>query len=90
MDYKQEQTSLSSYTMTKIPSAITKVIRSGPVNIRERSAFSGTRWKPRRLELDSQVLTIINVRRNDFFCLCSTILPPMSFNLRLRFPPARQ
>jgi hypothetical protein len=40
-----------------------KVIRSGPVNVRKRRAFSGTTWKPRRLELHFQTLTIVNVSR---------------------------
>jgi len=55
MDYKHQ----SSLTDTKADNG---VIRSGSVNLRKRRALSGTIWKPRRLELHNQTLTIINVR----------------------------
>jgi len=61
MDYKH-QSSLTSYKQSKIPStSLPKVIRSGTVNLRERGTFSGTSWKPKRLELDAKALTIANV-----------------------------
>ncbi|KJA20874.1 hypothetical protein HYPSUDRAFT_42690 [Hypholoma sublateritium FD-334 SS-4] len=34
--------------------------RTGTADVRERSAFRGAAWKPRRLELDGDVLSIIN------------------------------
>jgi hypothetical protein len=54
MDYKLQP----SLTDTRDD---TRAIRSSPVTIRKRRAFTGTTWKPRRLELHVQTLTIINV-----------------------------
>ncbi|KDR70087.1 hypothetical protein GALMADRAFT_230406 [Galerina marginata CBS 339.88] len=60
MDYKQ-QSSLTSYKGSKIPStSVPKPVRSGTANVRERSTFGGTSWKPKKLELDTEALTIIN------------------------------
>ncbi|KAF9527896.1 hypothetical protein CPB83DRAFT_894842 [Crepidotus variabilis] len=65
MDYKHQTSSLTSYKQTKISStSMATVVRSGNVNIRERSTFGGVNWKLRRLELDSQVLTITNTSNN--------------------------
>lgn len=36
--------------------------RTGTADVRERTAFRGAAWKPRRLELDGEALSIINVR----------------------------
>lgn len=62
MDQKH-LSSLPSYRESKVPSAsVSKVVRSSNVNVRERSTFGGMSWKPKKLELDTETLTIINVR----------------------------
>jgi len=61
MDYKQ-LSSLTSHQQPKVNrAAARKLVRSGSVTVRERSTFSGTSWKPRKLELDGEALTIISV-----------------------------
>ena len=61
MDYKQ-LSSLTSHQQPKINrAAARKLVRSGSVTVRERSTFSGTSWKPRKMELDGEALTIISV-----------------------------
>lgn len=54
---------LSHYKRTNLPSTSTpsKLLRSGSANLRERSTFGGTSWKPKRLELDTEFLTVVNV-----------------------------
>lgn len=42
-------------------STSSKVLRTGNVNVIERGRFSSATWKPRRLELYTDFLTIINV-----------------------------
>jgi len=59
MDYKH-QSSLTSYKESKLPTS-QQLIRSGNVELREQGTFSGTSWKPKRLELDSKTLTIVNL-----------------------------
>lgn len=41
--------------------AATLPTKTGNADVRERSAFRGATWKPRRLELDEEVLCIVNV-----------------------------
>ncbi|PPR08038.1 hypothetical protein CVT24_010837 [Panaeolus cyanescens] len=41
-----------------------KVIRSGPANLREKGTFTGVSWKPKRLELDTDYLVIVNPSSN--------------------------
>ncbi|KIM47339.1 hypothetical protein M413DRAFT_63636 [Hebeloma cylindrosporum] len=73
MDYKHQ--SLPSYPQSKINrTAGRKLVRSGPVSVRERSTFSGTSWKPRKLELDGETLTIIS----------NTFVPQATSNKRTR------
>ncbi|KAH9487383.1 Serine/threonine-protein kinase CLA4 [Psilocybe cubensis] len=61
MDYKPQ----SPYKRTKGAAAtVPPLVRSGSANLLERSTFSGTTWKPKRLELDSESLTIINPSSN--------------------------
>lgn len=61
MDYKQ-LSSLTSHQQPKINrAAARKLVRSGSVTVRERSTFSGTSWKPRKMELDGEALIIISV-----------------------------
>lgn len=45
------------------PAAVAPLLpRTGTADVRERTAFRGAAWKPRRLELDGEALSIINVR----------------------------
>ena len=60
----KQQDSLS-YKEAKLPSGSSgagAVIRNGSITMRKRTTFGGMAWKPRRLELENQTLTIINVR----------------------------
>ena len=41
--------------------SVPKLVRSGNVSVRERSTFGGTAWKTKKVELDNEALTIINV-----------------------------
>ncbi|KAF8179170.1 hypothetical protein BJ912DRAFT_646898 [Pholiota molesta] len=59
MDYKPTA-SLTRPLPAKASKMPLKIVRSGPADIRERSAFRGASWKPRRLELDAEALAIIN------------------------------
>jgi len=61
MDSKPQQ-SLTPHKQSKTARpAARKLIRVGTVNVRERSTFSGSSWKPKELELDSEALTVISV-----------------------------
>ncbi|PPQ91957.1 hypothetical protein CVT25_004431 [Psilocybe cyanescens] len=92
MDYKH-QSSVSSYKRTKVNStSIPQLIRSGSVNLRERTTFSGVLWKPKRLELDSESLTIsspssnkrIRINLQDITKLERTDLSDHSLGLRTK------
>jgi hypothetical protein len=45
----------------KASMSVPKLVRSGNVRVRERSTFGGTAWKTKKVELDNEALTIINV-----------------------------
>ncbi|CAA7266394.1 unnamed protein product [Cyclocybe aegerita] len=63
-DYKQKA-SPTAHNQSKAPStSAIKLIRSGNASVRERSTFSGTTWRPKRLELDGEALTILNPSSN--------------------------
>ncbi|KAF9555863.1 hypothetical protein CPC08DRAFT_642285 [Agrocybe pediades] len=45
-------------------SSVSKLIRSGSASMQQRGTFSGTSWKPKQLELDSEALTVISATSN--------------------------
>ncbi|KAF9042238.1 hypothetical protein BJ165DRAFT_1405933 [Panaeolus papilionaceus] len=45
-------------------STSSKVVRTGNATLREKGTFTGVSWKPKRLELDSDYLVIINTSNN--------------------------
>ncbi|KAF9481276.1 hypothetical protein BDN70DRAFT_554215 [Pholiota conissans] len=60
MDYKPTSSLTRPLVATKpISKSPPKVVRSGTADVRERSVLRGASWKPRKLELDSEHLSII-------------------------------